>query len=340
MKTGILSVRDISLNFGGVKALDNVSFEVCENEIFSIIGPNGAGKTSLFNIVSGLYAPSEGSIQLNNKELKRTLDGSSYLILFFISIASGCIMQLIAYCQSFWLIAINNNYVFNQKFPWGKGLSDGLIFLSGQSLIPFFSGILLSITILLTFWHKTSREPNIISSKGISRTFQNIRLFPELSILDNLLIGSDADDKKGFFNHAFKLNRKEDHNHIKVQSLLEFANIKSHHSMSAGALPYGEQRKLEILRALMAEPKLILLDEPAAGMNPTESEDLMNIIDKIRDQGIGIVLIEHHMKVVMGISDKVLVLNYGEKIAEGTPLEIKSNPKVITAYLGSDSHEL
>lgn len=249
----LLEVKNLTRSFGGLTALSNVDFHVNDGEIVSLIGPNGAGKTTFFNCVTGIYAPTSGSLTLNGENI---------------------------------------------------------------------SGL----------------RPCKVAWKGISRTFQNIRLFPGMTAAENVMAGCHSRTKTGPIGAIFKTRKcrdEEKRTEEKAHHLLRFIGLSAKANTMAGNLAYGDQRRLEIARALATEPKLLLLDEPAAGMNPHETEGLKSLILKIRDNGISVFLIEHHMKVVMTISDRVVVLDHGEKLAEGTPAEIQNNPDVVRAYLGS-----
>lgn len=249
----ILVLDSISQEFGGLRALDTVNIKIEEKEIYGIIGPNGAGKTTLFNIITGIYVPTEGQLVFKGQ----------------------CLNKLPA--------------------------------------------------------HEIARL-------GIGRTFQNIRLFNKLSVLDNVRVGSHGVSKAGFFSGMLGLpasRREEKEILANARQLLQLVGLEDKEQEYAENLSYGEQRRLEIARALALKPSLLLLDEPAAGMNAGEKEELMGLIRQIRDEyQLTIILVEHDMNLVMNICERIAVLDYGRKIAEGTPEEIRSNERVIESYLG------
>lgn len=254
MKNSVfLEAKNIGINFGGLKAVDNFNIELHEREIVGLIGPNGAGKTTTFNILTGVYTPSRGVIKVE-----------------------------------------------------------------GENIVGL--------------------KPHQIVNKGIARTFQNIRLFSDLTVIDNVKIAFQKEMKYSIIEGILRLPRywKEEREFDqKARELLAIFDMEDLADVTAKNLPYGKQRKLEIARALATDPKVLMLDEPAAGMNPNETEELMNTIYSIRDRfGTAILLIEHDMNLVMGICERLIVLNYGVILAEGTPDDIKNNEEVIKAYLG------
>ncbi|UNX55117.1 ABC transporter ATP-binding protein [Georgenia sp. TF02-10] len=250
----LLRVRDLGLSFGGVRAVDGLTFDARAGQIISVIGPNGAGKTSAFNCITGFYKPTSGQI-----------------------------------------------------------LFDGE--------------------------HITRRQPSTIAQKGLARTFQNVRMFREMTVVDNVKTAMHSRIRQNVFDailHTPRYRRVERQALEDARGWLDFVGFSHDEDLLAAQLPYGEQRRVEIARALASQPRMLLLDEPAAGLNHSEKQDLIALIRRIRDLGIGVVLIEHDMGLVMNISERVVVLNFGKEIAEGTPEEVRRNPDVVEAYLGAE----
>jgi len=339
----LLRLQNVTLRFGGLTAVNNVSLRVDEKQIFSVIGPNGAGKTSLFNTITGLYQPTEGEILFQGKIIERPFRLRTFLGLSLVVLLSFLAAFLSRNIEALWELGINANYIYQEPFPWHKALLDMLdasrtMLADGGWLFPFIAAILGALGGILV-WMRSKRSAELVSRAGVARTFQNIRLFDQLTVLENVIIGMDRKLHTTPLHAVFRLPlyfREKRDSEKRARELLEFVQLLSFESAQAENLSYGLQRRLEIARALASEPKLLLLDEPAAGMNPAEADDLMVLIRRIRERGVTILLIEHHMKVVMGISDRIAVLDYGNKIAEGTPDEVSANPAVISAYLGAE----
>ncbi|UJF24372.1 high-affinity branched-chain amino acid ABC transporter ATP-binding protein LivG [Suttonella sp. R2A3] len=252
----LLSVNDLRMVFGGLVAVDAVTFHLYQDEISSIIGPNGAGKTTVFNCISGFYKPSGGTVTLDSEDI-------------------------------------------------------------------------------------TGKPSHVIAQKGLTRTFQNIRLFKDMTVLENLLIARHHNLNKGYFAGIFgsgNYRRSENKAKQLAAQWLEFFSLRQYANHEAGNLAYGQQRRLEIARCMMTEPKVLILDEPAAGLNPNETVELVNLIRRLRDEfRISVLLIEHDMSLVMPLSEQIMVMEYGRPIAIGSPEDIRNNPDVIRAYLGEEA---
>lgn len=275
MSKNVLKVENATMQFGGVVAVNNLNMEINEGEIVALIGPNGAGKTTAFNVITGVYQPTNGAVWFNGEKI------------------------------------IENHPQGKMKKLY-KGEHDG------------------------KYTSVKAPTPDKITKLGMARTFQNIRLWKSQTVFDNVLIAKHCRATSNVFSATFRLNRKEEaKQREEVLELLKIVGLDDVKDELATSLPYGKQRRLEIARALAAEPTLLLLDEPAAGMNPQETDELTTFIGELRDKfKVTILLIEHHMNLVMDISDRIYVLDFGKLIAEGTPAEIQSNQRVIDAYLG------
>jgi ABC-type branched-subunit amino acid transport system ATPase component len=490
----LLEVKDLTLRFRGLTAVNKVDLTVNEGEIVAVIGPNGAGKTSLFNAITGIYEPTEGRVSLDGRDLEKQPERKNLLRWLLVGLGVGLLLSFwVSDPNQLWSAVIKGNFRDPKAgFAFSQAASDFGAFLGGEPRIEFrsgrhyvttsdgqspfgsaktreeaeakrqaiptlatldpetarleergakvaildadgavldeapnrdvakdriaaakaveaqtsattwkrllvlFFGTAIGALAAMAVWRQTRRTPTSVALRGISRTFQNIRLFHDMTALENVLVGMDrhlgvthrlfskarllgdlgpllglgalwlvffislrfgifgelADSllltglligtlawvvliaRRGFFTpsaRAVEATAREE-----ARALLAFVGLEERRDDLSKNLPYGDQRRLEIARALATKPRLLLLDEPAAGMNPSETVSLMQLIKDIRGRGVTVLLIEHHMRVVMGISDRIAVLVYGTKIAEGTPEAIRGNPQVIEAYLGQE----
>jgi branched-chain amino acid transport system ATP-binding protein len=320
----LLEARKVTKTFGGLVAVNKVDLEIPRGSIISLIGPNGAGKTTFFNVIAGILDPTSGVVEFDGQQV--------------VARPVRAWLEPVTWVLPAIVIGLLGFLVYQASAVAGALV----ILVAIISLI-----VMLLAAIVRPVWYRSlllrvgvfkSARPNEMVRAGIGRTFQNIRLFANMTALENVQVGMHLKMKANAADALFSTPRaqaEEKASIVTARQFLDLVGLKGRGGQLAKNLPYGDQRRLEVARALASEPSLVLLDEPTAGMNPNETRQMTELISRLRhDLGLSFLLIEHDMKVVMGISDRITVLDHGERIAEGTPEEVRTNPRVIEAYLG------
>ena len=362
-ETSALSVSNLKVCFGGLTAVNDVSLTIPTGKITSIIGPNGAGKTSLFNAITGVHPPSGGSVLVHGVLAARSFDLKALLFICAVICLSALFFVFVFHLVPLWEHVIVSQYRYLEPFSWTNAITGFFqYFLATHKysvLLPAVVGGSIGGLGRHFLWRRSVISPEVLATLGVARTFQNIRLLAGHSVRENVMLGMSLNDNKELQCYCYcgrgrgrgrgwrwwqrwwhnatlstSLRRKISSAAQRAEEILKIVGLSDVVERDISELSYGQRRRVEIARALGTSPSILLLDEPAAGMNPVEILQLMGVLRAINEGGVTVCLIEHHMKVVMGISDYIYVLNYGRLIASGSPQEIASHGAVIEAYLG------